>query len=188
MRPIMSVAHYLLHYTFHKTYNRVLKASQKYPNASLHELRHGINSVSSQEYRKKHPPEVEYIPEEVLPEIIEPLKIFAYRDHLVGEHEDYYGVTLYFVDTVERGYFTDVQDLFADELESYTGTLKYITSELSECLVDDRGAAEGDFTFEIGELDSGEIRYWGHWDGEELNTNIFDEFNTQKLKRILRGR
>jgi hypothetical protein len=37
-----------------KTYNRVLRAYLKYPNASLGELRHGVNSNWSQEYRVNH--------------------------------------------------------------------------------------------------------------------------------------
>lgn len=36
------------------TYTRVQKASQKYPNASLGELRHGVNSQWSQDYRVRH--------------------------------------------------------------------------------------------------------------------------------------
>jgi hypothetical protein len=35
-------------------YERVKSASEKYPNASLGELRHGVNSKWSQEYRVKH--------------------------------------------------------------------------------------------------------------------------------------
>ena len=37
-----------------KTYVRVKNASDRYPNASLQELRHGVNSQWSQEYRLKH--------------------------------------------------------------------------------------------------------------------------------------
>jgi hypothetical protein len=36
------------------TYNRVSSASKKYPNASVQELRHGVNSKWSQNYRVKH--------------------------------------------------------------------------------------------------------------------------------------
>lgn len=36
------------------TYTRIEKASKKYPNASLYELRHGVNSKASQEYRLRH--------------------------------------------------------------------------------------------------------------------------------------
>jgi hypothetical protein len=35
-------------------YERVRSASERYPNASLQELRHGVNSKWSQEYRVKH--------------------------------------------------------------------------------------------------------------------------------------
>ena len=37
-----------------KTYKRVRNARVRYPNASLGELRHGVNSNWSQEYRVKH--------------------------------------------------------------------------------------------------------------------------------------
>lgn len=37
-----------------KTYSRITKTAKKYPDASLYELRHGINSKASKEYRRKH--------------------------------------------------------------------------------------------------------------------------------------
>jgi hypothetical protein len=37
-----------------KVYTRVQKGSKKYPNASVQELRHGVNSQWSQNYRAKH--------------------------------------------------------------------------------------------------------------------------------------
>lgn len=42
---------------YHKNperYDKIKKASQKYPNASLYELSEGVNSKRSQEYRLKH--------------------------------------------------------------------------------------------------------------------------------------
>jgi hypothetical protein len=35
------------------TYNRVKRAKKKYPYASNYELRHGVNSIASQEYRQR---------------------------------------------------------------------------------------------------------------------------------------
>jgi hypothetical protein len=42
------------YYKNEKGYNRVKTASKKYPNASVQELRHGVNSKWSQDYRIKH--------------------------------------------------------------------------------------------------------------------------------------
>jgi len=41
-------------YKDEKSYNRVSKGSKKYPNASVQELRHGVNSKWSQNYRVNH--------------------------------------------------------------------------------------------------------------------------------------
>ncbi len=42
------------YYKNKKTYVRIENASKKYPNASLGELRHGVNSKWSQDYRVSH--------------------------------------------------------------------------------------------------------------------------------------
>lgn len=193
-----SLIDYILHNTLDKTYNRVIKAAQKYPGYSVFEYQHGINSVASQKYREKHP---ELKPEYIEPEYIEPErlppeplpKIFCYRDYLGGARGMYYGVNLYFIERYERGFFEDVRELFADELTTAMMAMDYDRSSLSECDVDDIGTtskiAEFDFIFEISNIKKNTFQYWGHYhDAWWTVFEMFGDFDGAELDRILKTR
>jgi hypothetical protein len=55
-KKVKSVVEYLATHKNDKTYNRVLKASQKHPGASLYELQHGVGSKASTRYRAHQNP------------------------------------------------------------------------------------------------------------------------------------
>lgn len=196
MKQVKSVAYYLLHNTADKTYDRVLKASLKYPNASLYELQHGLKSVVAKDYRTRRVPEIEkgyeYIPEYIPKEVM--LRIFCYRDTLTGDKYAYKGINLYFVEKSEKGFFNDVREHFADQFERYFGNMDYERSDQSECSVEETNKdpddiMERDFIFDIGNLKSAQLQYWGHWQKNHfVGLNIFDEFDTGKLERILMRR
>lgn len=56
-RKTTDVAGYLRTHKGDKTYNRVLKAHQRHPGASLYELQHGVGSKASTRYRAHQHPE-----------------------------------------------------------------------------------------------------------------------------------
>ena len=92
----------------------------------------------------------------------------------------------------DYGFFEEVQQHFADQFESYTGGLVYDLSMLSTCDIDDPGTTGApieadDFVFEVGDLESGRFRYWGHWkDDDWLQVKIFSGFDLHRLETILR--
>jgi hypothetical protein len=87
-----------------------------------------------------------------------------------------------------EGFYEHVQDYFADELSMYMGGMMYERSGLSKCEAPTE-VEPGDFIFEIGRLQSGHIEYDGHYrDGGWLFLDIFDDFDTDGLERILDGR
>ncbi len=206
MKQVKSVAYYLLHNMGDKTYGRVLAAFRKYPNASLYELQHGVNSAASQKYRERHVPEIErgygyeeleegfepeYVPEPEKPA----LRIFCFRDYLGADRYSYYGVNLYFVERVEQDYFYDVQRHFKEEMETFM-PFDYDETALSECEPDDVGTAdpdglkEHDFVFEISDIKRQTFAYWGHFTEGHFTPNLhmFDAFDMQTLTMILRSR
>jgi hypothetical protein len=203
MKQVKSVAYYLLHNMADVTYPRVLKAYLKYPDASLYELQHGVGSKASISYRTRHVPEIEkgygYSPKytpEYIPEYIprEELKIFCYRDTLTGDKYAYKGINLYFAEKSEKGFFSDVREHFAEQFERYFGNMDYECSDQSECSAEDMDhepdeITERDFIFDIGNLKSAQLQYWGHWQKNHfVSLNIFDEFDIGKLERILMRR
>lgn len=92
----------------------------------------------------------------------------------------------------DYGFFEEVQQYFADQFESYTGGLVYDLSMLSVCDIDDPSTTgapveDTDFVFEVGDLESGQFRYYGHWkDDKWLQVKIFDGFDLHGLETILR--
>lgn len=196
MKQIKSVAYYLLHNMADKTYDRVLKAYLKHPDASLYELQHGMRSKASISYRTRHVPEIEkgyeYIPE-YIPEYVEEeeLKIFCYRDRLTGDKYAYKGINLYFAEKTTRDFMGTVREHFAEQFERYFGNMDYERSDQSECSAKDMDyepdeITEMDFIFDIGNLKSAQLQYWGHWQKNHfVSLNIFDEFDIGKLERIL---
>jgi hypothetical protein len=132
----------------------------------------------------------EYLKSEEAPP---PVSVFCYRDTIDGDGgTGVYGVTLYFIETKEMGFFEDVQTHFADEVEKWmrhsNNPLSYNPAPLSTCPAPE-GTELTDFVFEIGELDSAEIAWYGHWhNGKWKRIEIFDEFNLFPLMRILAAR
>lgn len=191
-KQVKSVWYYLLHNVHDKTYRRVWKAALKHPYASLYELQHGVGSKASVSYRTRHVPEIEkgyeYIPEYIEKE---ELKIFCYRDTLTGDKYAYKGINLYFAEKSQKGFFADVREHFAEQFERYFGNMDYERSDQSECSIEDTNKdpdeiMERDFIFDIGNLKSAQLQYWGHWQKNHfVSLNIFDEFDTGKLERIL---
>jgi hypothetical protein len=120
--------------------------------------------------------------------LIEQPRVFVYRD--TG---DYMGVTLYFVEKKPLyGFFAGIQEFFIEMCETFLG-MTYEPSGLSEGTVDDIIAVSDvsgrDFVFEIGDLGTGTIRYWGHWHRRQWSSlRIFPEFETPVLSELLRER
>jgi hypothetical protein len=202
MKQVKSVAYYLLHNTGDKTYNRVLKASREYPDASLYELQHGVNSKASQKYRTRHVPEIDrgydFEAEEFEPEYLpeppeEKLTIFCYRDYLGGARGMYYGVNLYFAETHELDFFEAVREHFADELTTAMIAMDYEKNPISTCEVDEIGTTgnikDQDFIFEISNIKKNTFQYYGHWqDGRWTVFEMFGDFDDIELNRLLRKR
>jgi hypothetical protein len=131
----------------------------------------------------------EYLKSEKAPP---PVSVFCYRDSLEAKGMEYYGITLYFIEKEAFGFFGDVQEHFASQLELYMG-LTYEPSDLSTCDASDiivvSSVEDHDFVFEIGEKDSAKIAYWGYWHaGRWDRLHIFDDFDTVTLTRLLRKR
>jgi hypothetical protein len=91
------------------------------------------------------------------------------------------------------GFFESIRDFFRDELSTdpYFGQFEYIESDLSECDAGDISTAveidAGDFVFEMGELQSATIKYFGHYHSQrkKLVCRIYPEFNQSGLKALL---
>jgi hypothetical protein len=84
--------------------------------------------------------------------------------------------------------YEEVQDHFAEQLIMYLGLEQYIKSGLSIQEDDPDDMVHGDFIFEISEKKVAKIRYSGHWtNGGWRNLNIFDDFDTRSLVKLLRG-
>lgn len=91
------------------------------------------------------------------------------------------------------GFFESVRDFFRDELadDQWFGQFEYIESELSECDAGDITTADeinaGDFVFEMGELQSATIKYFGqyHSQRKKLVMRIYPEFNQNGLRALL---
>lgn len=121
--------------------------------------------------------------------LIDQPRVFVYRD--TGE---YVGITMYFVERKPLyGFFENVQAFFIEMAETYLGIEDYSPSGLSEATVDDIAAVSDvsgrDFIFEIGDLGTGTIRYWGHWHRRQWSSlKIFPEFETPVLSELLRER
>jgi len=132
----------------------------------------------------------EYLKSEEAPPAI---TVFCYRDTIEGDGgTGVYGVTLYFIELKELAFFEDVQNHFADEVEKWmrasNNPLSYSPAPLSTCPAP-TGTESNDFVFEVGELDSGEITYYGHWRNNRwIHIEIFDEFDRITLMRILKER
>lgn len=202
MKQVKSVAYYLLHNTKDKTYNRVLRASREYPDASLYELQHGVNSKASQKYRTRHVPEIdrgydfeaeEFEPEYIPEYVEEQLRIFCFRDYLGGARGMYYGVNLYFVETKEMDFFEDIRDHFADELTTAMMAMDYDKNPISICDADEIQSTSNisahDFIFEISNIKKNTFQYWGHYqDGRWLLFEMFGDFDDVELNRMLRRR
>ncbi len=191
-----SLIDYILQNVADVTYNRVIAAAQKYPGYSVFEYQHGINSKASQEYRRRHPPEEPEIPEEEFEPEYEPepeLRIFCFRDYLGEDRFSYYGVNLYFAERYQRDFFTDVQDHFKEELETYMG-MEYEKTPISECDAGDIDSpdeelVDGAFVFEISDLKHQRFAYWGQYHrGKFTSLHMFDDFDMQTLKILLRTR
>jgi hypothetical protein len=94
-------------------------------------------------------------------------------------------------------FFEKVQDYFVDALadDDYFQQFSYLRSDLSECDVsdisttDERNLKDGDFVFEIGELDSARFLYYGHFNGRKFTTlKLYDAFPITGLVRLLQRR
>jgi hypothetical protein len=91
------------------------------------------------------------------------------------------------------GFFESVRDFFRDELldDQWFGQFEYIESELSECDAGDITTADeinaGDFVFEMGELQSATIKYFGqyHSQRKKLVMRIYPEFDQSGLRALL---
>jgi len=131
----------------------------------------------------------EYLKSEEAPPAI---SIYCYRDNLGTHGSNYVGVTLYFIEKKEMGFFGDVREHIADELEKYTG-LEYERSSLSTCDAEDirivSDVEDTDFVFEVGDLKSGKFKYWGYWHKKKWNRlEIFNDFDTITLTQLLKER
>ncbi len=93
-------------------------------------------------------------------------------------------------------FFERVREFIRDELmdDQYFGQFEYIENELSECDASDiQSAGEvdpGDFVFEMGELQSATIKYFGHYRRKtrQIIMRIYPEFNDAGLEAILNKR
>ncbi len=91
-----------------------------------------------------------------------------------------------------------IQDFFEDELaqDSYFGSLEYVRSDISQCRADDIQSADtgnlsdGDFLFEIGELRTATLRYFGYYHAStgRMPCRVYPEFDTAMLVRLLKRR
>jgi hypothetical protein len=131
----------------------------------------------------------EYLKSEEAPP---PISVFCYPDNLGASGWNYVGVTLYFIEKEAMGFFGDVQEHFADQFELHTG-LDYEASGLSTCDADDirivSDVKEHDFIFEVGDLKSGKLKYWGYWHRKKWDRiHIFEDFDMIPLNRLLRAR
>lgn len=94
------------------------------------------------------------------------------------------------------GFFESIRDFFRDELsdDQWFGQFEYIESELSECDAGDITTADeinaGDFVFEMGELQSATIKYFGQYtrSRKKLVCRIYPEFDQSGLKALLMKR
>jgi hypothetical protein len=94
------------------------------------------------------------------------------------------------------GFFESVRDFFRDELsdDEWFGQFEYIESDLSECDASDISSAgivdAGDFVFEMGELESATLKYFGHYhaETEQLICRIYPGFDQSGLRALLRHR
>lgn len=196
LKTIKSIFDYLLHNERDKTYTRVLRAHLKYPFASLYELQHGVNSAASVKYRIRHPPDDTYQPDYVdemtgeferQPE----LSVHCFRDHLVGQKYSYKGINLYFVEYDEMAFFESVRNHFKRMFSDYFGGMDYKRNDISTCSADDIHSHSGDvyehdFIFDIGDIKSAKLQYWGYWHNrnwEELK--LFDGFDVGRLEKLL---
>jgi hypothetical protein len=116
-------------------------------------------------------------------------RVFCYRDLT-----EYKGINLYFIEKKPMPeFFEAVQDFFADEFEMNYGGMVYEKSGLSECTIDDievvSDVSGRDFVFDIGNLNTGKIQYWGHWHRRKWAVlNIYSTFQLPVLNAILKGR
>lgn len=91
------------------------------------------------------------------------------------------------------GFFESIRGFFRDELgdNDWFGQFEYIESDLSECDANDITSAgeieAGDFVFEMGELQTATIKYFGHYHKatKKLYARIYPEFDTEGLRRLL---
>jgi len=112
-------------------------------------------------------------------------KVYAFRDNVGEKGSNYMGVTLYFIETTIRDFFDTVQEHFSTEIETATG-MQYYPTPLSTA---QHTGNVRDFVFEIGDLKSGKLKYYGHWrKGKWLSLKIFDEFDMGTLEEILTER
>jgi hypothetical protein len=91
------------------------------------------------------------------------------------------------------GFFESIRDFFRDQLadDQWFGQFEYIESDLSECDAGDITSAgeieAGDFVFEMGELQTATIKYFGHYHkaSKKLVCRIYPEFDQDGLRRLL---
>jgi hypothetical protein len=89
--------------------------------------------------------------------------------------------------------YARVQDFFEEELslDDWFSQFEYIRSDLSECSEHDITSTgeieQNDFIFEIGELESATLKYFGRYHAGKLVARIYPEFDQRGLIKVLKS-
>jgi len=89
--------------------------------------------------------------------------------------------------------YARVQDFFEDEFykDDWLGQFQYIRDDLNECneyeITTAGELAQNDFIFEVGELESAKIKYFGRYHAGKLVARIYPEFDQRGLIKVLKS-